>query len=62
MSAAHDEQTLAAAYVLGALEPDERRAFEAHVAECATCAEEVRALRPVADALAHSVPQRTPPG
>ena len=61
MSAAHDEQTLAAAYVLGALEPDERRAFEAHVAECAACAEEVRALRPVADALAHSVPQRTPP-
>ena len=60
MSAAHDEQTLAAAYVLDALEPAERRAFEAHVAECATCAEEVRALRPVADALAHSVPQRTP--
>ena len=45
MSAAHDEQTLAAAYVLGALEPDERRAFEAHVAGCATCAEEIRALR-----------------
>ena len=43
MSAAHDEQTLAAAYVLGALEPDERRAFEAHVAGCASCAEEVRA-------------------
>ena len=60
MSAAHDEQTLAAAYVLDALEPAERRAFEAHVADCATCAEEVRALRPVADALAHSVPQRTP--
>ena len=60
MSAAHDEQTLAAAYVLDALEPAERRAFEAHVAECATCAEEVRTLRPVADALAHSAPQRTP--
>ena len=60
MSAAHDEQTLAAAYVLGALEPGERRAFEAHVTGCATCAEEVRALRPVADALAHSVAQRTP--
>ena len=60
MSAAHDEQTLAAAYVLGALEPDERRAFEAHVAGCASCAEEVRALQRVTDALALSVPQRTP--
>ena len=60
MSAAHDEQTLAAAYVLGALEPEERRAFEAHVAGCTACAEEVRSLQQVADGLAQSVPQRTP--
>ena len=60
MSTAHDEQTLAAAYVLGALEPEERRAFEAHVAGCATCAEDVRSLQQVADGLAHSVPQHTP--
>jgi anti-sigma-K factor RskA len=60
MSTAHDEQTLAAAYVLGALEPEERRAFEAHIAACASCAEEIRSLQQVADALAQSVPQRTP--
>ena len=60
MSTAHDEQTLAAAYVLGALEPEERRAFEVHVAGCAACADEVRSLQQVADGLAQSVPQRTP--
>lgn len=56
----HDEQALAAPYVLGALESAERRAFEAHVAECPMCREEVRSLQRVADALARSVPQRTP--
>jgi len=60
MSATHDEQTLAAAYVLGALEPDERRAFEAHAAECPVCRDEIRSLRRVTDAMARSVPQRTP--
>ena len=56
----HDEQALAAAYVLGALEAEERRVFEAHVASCAVCREEVRSLQPVADALAQTAPQRTP--
>jgi anti-sigma-K factor RskA len=60
MSAMHDEQALAAPYVLGALDPDERRAFEAHVTTCAVCSEEVRSLSRVADALAASVPERTP--
>jgi hypothetical protein len=32
----------AAPYVLGALAPEERRAFEAHVAGCAACTAEVR--------------------
>lgn len=60
MSATHDEQALAAPYVLGALEASERRAFEAHLATCPICLAEVRSLQPVADALAHAVPQQTP--
>jgi anti-sigma-K factor RskA len=60
MSTTHDEQALAAAYVLGALTAAERQAFEAHVRTCAVCAEEVRSLQPVADGLAGSVPQHTP--
>jgi len=38
-------------YVLGALSATERADFEAHLALCAACAAEVRALMPVADAL-----------
>ncbi|HSC27743.1 MAG TPA: anti-sigma factor [Vicinamibacterales bacterium] len=60
MSLTHDEQSLAAPYVLGALDDLERRAFEAHLETCAACTEDVRALRPVAHALAHAAPQRTP--
>ena len=50
----------AGAYVLDALEADERASFEAHVAGCHECREEVRALRRVADALSRTVPERTP--
>ena len=50
----------AGAYVLGSLDPDERAAFEAHLAGCEECAAEVRALRRVTAVLAHTVPQRTP--
>ena len=60
MSPEHDEQALAAAYVLGALEPEEHAAFKAHVAGCQHCAAEVGSLQRVADALARSVPERTP--
>jgi anti-sigma-K factor RskA len=56
----HEEQALAAPYVLGALDAAERRAFEAHAAACPVCREEVRSLQRVADALARSAPQRTP--
>lgn len=50
----------AGAYVLGSLDPDERAAFKAHLAGCEECAAEVRALRRVTGAMAHSLPQRTP--
>jgi len=60
MSPTHDEHALAAPYVLGALDGADRLAFEAHLATCPVCSEEVRSLRRVADALAYAVPQRTP--
>ena len=61
MSSPHsDVKGDAAAYVLGSLDPDERAIFEAHLAGCEECAAEVRALRTVTDALAYTVPQRTP--
>jgi anti-sigma-K factor RskA len=49
------------AYVLGALEPDEAAAFEAHVADCETCRRDVADLRVAADALPVSVPIVSPP-
>lgn len=61
MSGMHDEMiVLAPAYVLGALEPDERRAFESHLAECERCASDVRSLSRVTAGLDQSVPQVTP--
>jgi anti-sigma-K factor RskA len=61
MSGRHDELVvLAPAYVLGALEPDERSAFESHLAECDICASEVRSLGRVTAGLAQSVPHVTP--
>jgi anti-sigma-K factor RskA len=57
----HDEiGDQAGLYVLGALTPVERRAFEAHLAVCAACAAEVRALTPVADALGTLTPDAEP--
>jgi anti-sigma-K factor RskA len=50
----------APAYVLGALSPSERLAFEAHLAECAICAAEVRSLTPVTAGLARLVPEAEP--
>lgn len=62
MSPSHEEvQDMAPGYVLGVLDRDERRVFEAHLEECAECAAEVRSLLGAVDALARSVPQRTPP-
>ncbi|KQX62790.1 anti-sigma factor domain-containing protein [Angustibacter sp. Root456] len=41
----HDLHTLTGAYALDALDDPERREFEAHLAECESCTEEVRGLR-----------------
>jgi anti-sigma-K factor RskA len=46
-----------AAYVLGALEPDEARALQEHIATCAVCRDELVSLQGVADALPLATPQ-----
>lgn len=49
----HEEfKGLAAGYALSALDPDELRAFEAHLASCPECAAAVAEMRLVADGLA----------
>jgi anti-sigma-K factor RskA len=50
-----------AAYALGALDADERRAFEAHLASCPKCAAELAELRRVTTGLAMSVERVAPP-
>ncbi|WP_194894327.1 anti-sigma factor [Catenulispora pinisilvae] len=52
--------SLTGAYVCHALEPDERAAFERHLAQCPTCAAEVAELRETAALLA-SAAAETPP-
>ena len=49
------------AYLLGALNELERKAFERHLAGARECQEEVERLRPAADALPGSVEQLEPP-
>jgi hypothetical protein len=50
-----------AAYVLGALEPDEAEAYRRHLDRCDTCRAEVAGMERVADALLVAVPQYRPP-
>jgi anti-sigma-K factor RskA len=59
----HDDWSAsAAAYALGALDADERRGFEAHLAECDRCRAEVSELRETAAQLAYAAPAGdTPP-
>jgi anti-sigma-K factor RskA len=57
----HQWLDLAPPYALDTLAPDERAGFEAHLAECAICRAEVRALRDVAGLLAHAAPDAAPP-
>ncbi|MGO9754816.1 MAG: anti-sigma factor domain-containing protein [Solirubrobacteraceae bacterium] len=51
----------AAAYALGALEPDEAAAFEHHLESCPACREELLALQQVVRALPYSMPQYEAP-
>ena len=60
MTAAGDIHDLAAAYALDALDDGERAAFEAHLAECQSCAEDVQAFRSTAAALAYGEPGPEP--
>ena len=46
-----------AAYVLGALEPEEAEEFRRHLEHCAICRDEVSSLRHVVDALPMAAPQ-----
>jgi anti-sigma-K factor RskA len=61
MTTAHEWQELAAPYALGALAPEERSAFEAHLAGCDACRAEVRAFTEVAGLLAYGAPAAEPP-
>lgn len=57
----HEELALAPAYALGALDDDERAAFEAHLATCDACAAEVRAHAEVAALLPYALVDEAPP-
>jgi anti-sigma-K factor RskA len=57
-NAVHD---LTAAYALDALEPDEARGYEEHLAGCERCREELAALQGAAGALAYAAPPARPP-
>jgi anti-sigma-K factor RskA len=50
-----------AAYVLGALEPEEVEAFRAHMETCVVCRDEVVAFQRTADALSLAVPRYQAP-
>jgi anti-sigma-K factor RskA len=54
-------EEMVAAYAVGALDVDDRRAFEAHLATCKQCAAELAALRKVTTGLAMSVEPAAPP-
>lgn len=55
-----DVHTLVGPYLLDALGADERAAFEAHLAACEACAEEVASLRSATAALAEPVSTEPP--
>jgi anti-sigma factor RsiW len=56
-----DVHALTGAYVLDAVSDEERAAFERHLAECETCAQEVVELRETATRLARAASEDPPP-
>ena len=52
---------LSAAYALDALDADELRTFESHLATCERCRDDVASFRTTAAALAYDAPPRTAP-
>jgi anti-sigma-K factor RskA len=54
--------TLVGPYALGAISDTERRRFERHLAECETCAQEVRGLRETAARLGGAAATAVPEG
>jgi anti-sigma-K factor RskA len=57
-NALHD---LTAAYALDALEPEDARAYEAHLAHCERCRDELTSFSEAAGALAYAVEAPAPP-
>lgn len=57
-----DPHTLTGAYAANALPPDEEAAFDAHVRQCPSCAQEVRELLATTARLAAAVPEHAPRG
>lgn len=55
-----DIHTLAGAYALDALPPDEERFFESHLLECAACRQDVAELRATAGVLGAAAAQPAP--
>ena len=56
-----DLHTLTGAYALNALDDDERREFEAHLAECPACQQEIREFEATAAELGSSLAEAPPP-
>jgi anti-sigma-K factor RskA len=52
---------LTAAYALDALDPEDARAYEAHLARCSRCREELASLSDAAGALAYATEAPAPP-
>jgi anti-sigma-K factor RskA len=59
-SAPQDQHSLAAAFVLNALDPEEAAEFQAHLAQCETCALDVQEMRETTAALATAVAEQPP--
>ncbi len=61
MNGEHPDRDDLVAFALGALEPPEERAIEAHTPSCARCTRELEALVPAVGVLGESVEQLEPP-